>query len=294
MFPHRNRRCGGGSRQAGLLGDQSEDLFERRVGGRRPGAVPGDSYGQGVEGLTVARFGRSSRKQVSIPSSVFGSIGPHGGSLSHTRCAGTGAAPQPSRRPSLELARRKNTTACAAVRLLSGVSPGNSHVVNEKRRPSRSKRSQSCGIFRGSGRPSGSRGGQPRKPAFFTRAAQSLAPSALRPDGCGKPRIFYHHWGCRSEPMATRCAEPKHPSVEPRPAGCFERGSRVLMASLRARMTSDPNAAAAPPLAPTSGMRSPPAFLAGRSTPSIFSFWCSCSILWRPNSTSARAQSSRR
>jgi hypothetical protein len=92
MFFHRNGRCGGGSRQAGLLGDQSEDLFECRIGGGRLGTVPGDPYGQSVEGLTVARLGRTGRQRLAIPASVFRSIGPHGGWLSHARGAGTGAA----------------------------------------------------------------------------------------------------------------------------------------------------------------------------------------------------------
>src|ERR1700733_3724883 len=238
MFPHRDRRCSGGSRQAGLLGDQSEDLFERRVGGRRPGAS-GDSYGQGIEGLTVARFGRSSRKQVAIPSSVFGSIGPHGGSLSHTRCAGTGAAPQPSRRPSLELAWRKNTTARAAVRLLAEFRP-ETPMLSTRNGARPSPKGHSLAEY------SGVRGSL-RACASASRGRQhcSPTPQSLPRAAPGRMAVesgIFYRWGGRSEPRATGSAEPKNPTVETRPAGCLERGSRVLMASLRARMTSDPNA----------------------------------------------------
>ena len=195
MFFHRNGRSGGGSRQAGLLGDQSEDLFECRIGGGRLGTVPGDSYGQGVEGLTVARLGRSGRKRFAIPFSVFGSIGPHGGSLSHARCAGAGAAHSRLAAQALNLPGEKTRPHTPLSDYLAEFRPKLPCCQRETTSGPVQKDTVRRNIL-GFGRARGSSGGQPR--------SQHFSPAAPIP--------------CPERPAASRL----------RKTGiCYERGQRI-------------------------------------------------------------------
>lgn len=94
--------------------------------------------------------------------------------------------PQPSRRPSLELARRKNTTARAAVRLLSGVSP-QTPMLSTRNDARPVPEGHSLAEYSGVRQGSELRPQQAAEASIFPRLPQSLAPSARQPASCGKP-----------------------------------------------------------------------------------------------------------